>query len=561
MRPLLFLTFRCFVNGLRRGLTSPKRLVTTAVILLYYFYWFVRPLMMSSTAFHQSGWTLPVEVNLPPLASIDACVFAAFAGLSLILSLGLFGYRSSFKPADVDVLFPTPISPRTVLTFRIVRDYLGTLLIPLFLIILTWRPFDLQAIFSNVPHPHSSGYVFRALFLGFTLVTTAWVGMGYALSLYVNRNDRRSEARKKIIGWFVALPPLIVLGYAVRAAAGFRAWSDFVHFAQQDWLRIFFFTATPASRIVMGPLEGNAAEMIVGAGTLILISAASLYLAIGQAEWMYDQAAVRGFGAESMRQLQRKGDMMGLMAEAARLGKIKVRKPGWFQSLRPRGLLGLIWKDVLIQWRSIRGIILIFVAAGMTFVVLPSLAGHGDRSVAIMGIMVIVAEAFVAFMVATMTSQTGFTELLRRVDLQKPLPFGPQVIVMSEVLAKALPAVVIPLICGLVSLALLPGTWLDVIAGALFFPSFAWVICSLVCVIVLLFPEIDDVSQRGFRGLMMLFGMVLVGTPGVLTFIAIGAFTKTAIIGALPAAIVNCVVGFGLTALAGSLYASFNPSE
>src|SRR5690348_15236021 len=139
MRPLFFLTFRSLINGLKRSVTSPKRLITTAAILMYYFWWFVRPLMGSSVGFRGTG----VVYDFPALDLLDAIVFCGFAGLSLVLALGLFGYRSAFKPADVDVLFPTPVSPRTVLVFRIVRDYLGTLLIPLFLIAITWKPLQI----------------------------------------------------------------------------------------------------------------------------------------------------------------------------------------------------------------------------------------------------------------------------------------------------------------------------------------------------------------------------------------------------------------------------------
>jgi hypothetical protein len=94
-----------------------------------------------------------------------------------------------------------------------------------------------------------------------------------------------------------------------------------------------------------------------------------------------------------------------------------------------------------------------------------------------------------------------------------------------------------------------------------FFPSLAALICALVCVIVLLFPEIEDVSQRGFRGLMMMFGLLIAGAPGVIAFVALGAVTKNTIIGALPGAGINYAVTLGLTAVGGALYAAFNPSE
>lgn len=560
LRPLLFLTYKSLINGLKRSVTSPKRLVTTLAIILYYFWWFIRPLMTSRASF--GGVEGVGKYPFPPLQILDAFVFAAFAGLSLILTFGLFGYRSAFKPADVDVLFPTPVSPRVVLLFRIVRDYFGTLLIPIFLTLLAWKPLQIESLFHDVPHPQSAGYAFRALGLGFVLVTATWVAMGYALSLYVNRNDARSELRKRLVGWGIALLCLTVVVITIRAAIGFESMGDFVNFTQQPWLRVFFFTATPAAKIVMGPLDGNAGEVVLGVSSLVAISSLCLYMALRQAAWMYDQAAVRGFGAESMRQLQRKGDYMGLMAESARRGKIKARKPGWFQSLRWKGFWALVWKDALIQWRSVRGMILIFILMGLVMVVVPRASGSGSgRHEEAVGYLVLTMMGFVSFMVATLTSQSGFTELLRRVDLQKPLPFGPQTIVMSEVLSKALPAILVPLFCAIVGLALYPAAWREVVAGAIFFPALGTVIAALVCCIVLLFPEIDDVSQRGFRGLVMLLGLLMAGAPGVGLFILITVLTKSTIIGSIPGAVLSLLVAAGLTAIGGSLYASFNPTE
>jgi len=208
----------------------------------------------------------------------------------------------------------------------------------------------------------------------------------------------------------------------------------------------------------------------------------------------------------------------------------------------------------------VRAMVVLFLLTGLTFIVMPYVAGVGEHEESV-GYIVLAMEGFVAFMVATMTAQTGFTELLKRVDLQKPLPFKPQTIVMSEVLAKALPAIVIPVVCSLVGLVLFPAGWREVLAGAIFFPSFGAIICALVCVIVLLFPEIDDVSQRSFRGLMVLIGILVVGAPGVATFVIVAIITKSAIWSSIPAACIDVVVAFGLTAMGGRLYADFNPSE
>ncbi|HTQ09103.1 MAG TPA: putative ABC exporter domain-containing protein, partial [Fimbriimonadaceae bacterium] len=492
MRPLLFLTFHSLWNNLKRGLTSPKRLVTTSLVVAYYFWIFMRPLVGASV---RIGGPIPGQgvTQFPPVRTIGAFVFIGFAVYSLFMTLGMFGIRSAFKAADVDVLFPTPVSPRLVLIFRIARDYLATLLVPLFLMLVVWRPIDFHYVFSKVPHPESAGYVVLALSASFILLTAAWVAMSFAVTLYVNRNDRFSDTRKRIVGWGIAAPSLGVVAYAVLEAFKFGSLGDFVRFAQQPWLHVFFFTATPASMMVMGPLEGSSGAVLVGAGALVLLAGAAVYLALAQSQWMYDQAAVRGYGAESMRQLQHKGDFMGIVAESARRGKSKARRPGWFQSLRLHGYAGLIWKDVLIQWRSVRGMVTLFLLMGVLFILMPFMAGLRDSD-GFVGYIVLAMEGFVAFIVAIMTAQSGFTELLKRVDLQKPLPFGPQGIVTSEIVAKALPASIIALLSSLLALALFPATWPAVLAGAIFFPSFVSVICAVVCVIVLLFPEIDDVS-------------------------------------------------------------------
>ena len=201
-------------------------MITTAVIVLYYFWWFVRPLLATGAGGYGGPSLGDHRQSFPALEGLDAIVFSIFSALSLVLALSLFGYRSSFKPADVDVLFPTPVSPKTVLIFRMVRDYLGTLLVPMFLILVSWRPLDVQRFFKEVPHPQSAGYALRALSLGFILVVTAWVGMGYALSLYVNRNDKGSELRKKVLGCLWSRSPSAALWGFIPSAISSHTHSN-----------------------------------------------------------------------------------------------------------------------------------------------------------------------------------------------------------------------------------------------------------------------------------------------------------------------------------------------
>src|SRR5438045_3141730 len=99
MRPLVFLTYRSFLNGIKRALTSGKRLIGLLFFISYYVWLVFRPLG-GSREFESTP--MPMHLTVPPLSSLDAVVFAGFAFMSFILVMNVMGYRGGFKPADVD---------------------------------------------------------------------------------------------------------------------------------------------------------------------------------------------------------------------------------------------------------------------------------------------------------------------------------------------------------------------------------------------------------------------------------------------------------------------------
>src|SRR5580765_6103787 len=130
MNALIYLTKRTFVNRIKRSFSSPKRLVSLIALSAYWFFLVMRP-MGGPLGSHRRGIPGGPIFDLPPMAVLQAFIFAGFAFLTLILGLSTSVQRLSFKPADVDVLFPTPLDPKRVLVFRFIRDYLLSLLIPL----------------------------------------------------------------------------------------------------------------------------------------------------------------------------------------------------------------------------------------------------------------------------------------------------------------------------------------------------------------------------------------------------------------------------------------------
>lgn len=559
VRSLTFLLVRSVFNGVKRAVTSPKRLIALVAFGLYYLQVFLRPL-----GSHSRG-SFPVSVarfELPAVPIIEASVFGIIGLMSMMLMASVLSYRGGFKAADVDVLFATPVSPRVVLLFRIARDTLATLLLPLFVALMGYRSAapTLKALFQN--YPKEGGDIVRALMLGYLLVSLVWVCVGYAASLFVNRSDFQSDRNRKLINGAIAVLIFSVLGYVAVRLRMEMSVATLIDVAHSGFVRIALAPVTLATWAVMGAYQGNLAMSLAGYLGLFLLIGTALSVALTQVGWMYDQAAARGFSSgPSLRELQRKGDLIGMQAERARQGKLKHgRLARAFARLTVRGPAALLWKEAILQARGSLSSLMflgsIFVAS---MVVMMWTTG---RSPIASGWILLGSQGMMVYMLAMASAQTGFIELLRRVDLQKPLPFTPAITVFWEVLSKAIAPSILGLISALVGIAFAPRAWNFALAGVMLTPSLALVLSAVVLLVVVLFPDIEDPTQRMFRGLMVLLGIVLAILPGGLVLLGgILAFDLSPLLVALPVIAINVGLGFLLSSMAGSLYAGFNPSE
>lgn len=565
MRPLLFLTVRCLVNGIKRALGSPRRLLSILFGLLYYVFVFLRPY---GTGFSGRSSNLPpidFGFDLPPLNVLHAFAFGGFALLTVMLALTTASIqRLAFRPADVDVLFATPLNPRLILIFRLIRDYMLALMFPLLFIIIGWRPTaaGFTSLIRNLPDPHSAAYVFRSMSLAYFLMTLCWVAIGYALSLFVNRNDLISDRNKQVITYGGAVGILGIAGYIAWQISLNPGLEGFVHLANDPILHVIFFTATAASTMVMAPLQGNWAPFFLSMFGLLALTAGAISVAMTQVDYMYDQAAARGFDSLKLRRMQQKGDLMAVAEERARSGKMKVRSLGWMMRVRLKGPFAILWREVIMQGRANPVMILVFAGIGVLFGVMPLLSGETD--VAASGSIFLGMQAMSVFMGSIVIAQSGFIEVLRRVDFEKPLPFTPSMISLFEVTAKALPATFSVYLASAICLAARPAMWAYCLASAIGLPLVAILFCSVVFLITVLFPDIDDPTQRSFRGGMIMLGLAIVLLPVMI--VALGLMfllpgPPGVLLGATLAAATALGLSFLVSLLSGNLYAQFNPSE
>jgi hypothetical protein len=129
------------------------------------------------------------------------------------------------------------------------------------------------------------------------------------------------------------------------------------------------------------------------------------------------------------------------------------------------------------------------------------------------------------------------------------------------VIGKSLPTVAVCFVLGLASIILKPALAVAALACTLGAICMGILLSSLFCLLIILFPDVDDPTQKGFRALMGMLGFLISLAPGVGVFIGVYALTKSTAAAAATSALLNFGIAALLSTIAGHLYRDFNPSE
>lgn len=558
MNALLFLAVRSVVNGVRRALSSPKRLITLVAAVAYYAY-LLRPTRGSES------FDLPedFQMQMPPEAVLHSLAFAGFGFLTLMFLMSLLSHRSGFRPADVDMLFPTPIHPRWVMAFRMAREYLVTLLLPFLIMLLGWRSAagGLAMLEEVVPESGMIQIAGRVGMLSWFLMALFWVAMGQAVSMAASRQDSYGlTARRIALAVIIAVPTLAaaLVWWHLRTGPSLEAAQAVL---ESGAMRTLFFTAAISADTVLAAVSGDMGRVVfLFAGQLALIGGA---LAFANTQWayIYDSAASRA--VDGVRKSMQAGDQTRMRAELVQQGKLKIRtKRTRFHSIRVSGWPALMWKEWFLQVRGNTGQLVFFLIIVLAMTVPTALIPPSRRTGLDISGYFFMAMQFMSLLMVTWTvAQAGVIDLLRHVDMQKPLPFAAATNVFSEVAAKSLFGVLFLWAGGAFFFCLRPANWEFPVASAILAPTVSVLVSACIYLVWLLFPDVDDPAQRGFRQLMILLGLAVAISP-IVGLLVLGRFMKWhMVVAALPGAAL--AVGFTVVACiaAGRLYQAFNPSE
>lgn len=314
-----------------------------------------------------------------------------------------------FAPADVDFLFPAPISPRWLLVWRLMQLWPVTLLSVLFMTL---------AFGLRVARP---GRFYVALVLLQMTALHLQLLISVLLTRLSDRASRRLRGAGRTVASLVIAAALVCLIVAVANAGGLREWV--APAASSPAARILFFPSAAAVDFVYGetPLDTGFAlvRLVLGAaGTLAL-------LLLPEVDYLEDSVTTTARVARALA-ARRRGEIVVGEAGGARTGRSLALPPS---RLLFRGAGVLVWKNLLLLLRSWKAVVP-GVAVGL-LVVLPGLLamrrGDGTAHVAVGSLAL-----------ATIFWSSALSFDLRRefdrLDELRALPLRPGALVFAELL-------------------------------------------------------------------------------------------------------------------------------
>lgn len=556
MRALLYLTLRKVVNSFRRALQSPTRLIGAVMIIAWWF-------MVVVGNFFESPRNrgLPPgmpKFELPGSDVVFAILFAIFGLVFIFRALGMFRPPGTYRSADSDVLFATPVSPRSVMLHRFVIDYLITLLIPLLILVFGGRRSaeGIEFFFRNLPDPAHAPLVGKTIIGAFLLVSLFGVAFSYAIGMFINRDSGLSILARRLAAVAFILAGLGLAAVITLAFNSGQPGKYLIEAAVSTAARAIAYPATAAADFAMMPIYANWTSGLVAGAFLLLGSITLLSVALKQSHHLYDIAARHTAANISRQEVQRSGDVSLAFIHMAREGKLKVRKYGFVSRLRLTGPWAILWRESLLILRTQMALTILFLVIACALPFLSLVDPTGKFIATALPVQAVLVGSF-----AMGFGQTGFLEALRRVDIEKPLPFNPFTICALEIVAHSVVPIIVAWLSAIAIFIASP-TALDIALAAVFaLPGVALVVVAVQFCVLLLFPDMDDPTQRSFRVLVQMLGSILAITPAVITAIPLLILGVWAPVAAVVSLAVNLLVAYVLTRFTEGLYARYNPSE
>ncbi|HET6645309.1 MAG TPA: putative ABC exporter domain-containing protein [Fimbriimonadales bacterium] len=551
MGPLLFLTTHTVANSVKRAVQSPMRILGVLMIVG----WWVMILSNSFRSPHRTLTYTP-SLGVDQLTILHAAIFAGFLVLFFIRLLTGFSVPGRYIAADADVIFATPVDPKKILLHRFIFNYALALILPLFPLLLGGRAGAswLGSLFRNIPNHEAASWLGKTAVVGYLLISLFGAAISFAVGLYINRDTDESRRARKIYGTAVGALALSIAAFCVVAARSPDVLARFANLPNDPLLRACFYPVALAADFATGPVLGGWSVVLVSGSLLLAASGLLVWLALKQSPFLYDMATRGAASSQTAREWRQRRDYAMLAVLAAREGRLKPRRMLFLSRLSPPGAWAIVWRETLLSLRTNMILLLMFALIIFMMTAVFKSTGHIDPT------LVLTLQIFFALSFSMSFAQAGFMDTLRKVDIQKPLPISNAAICGAEILGKAIMPIFLGVAACVVSVAMGLLTWEYLLAAIFAIPVASFAVGSMQFLAMLVFPDLQDPTQMGIRGIMQLLGVAIAIAPGLLTALAVGYFSSI-----LPALLAGSIVEIGvcavLVAVVSPMYSAYSTSD
>ena len=454
-----------------------------------------------------------------------------------------------FKPAEVDFLFPAPVSRRQLLLYRIVSR-LGIA--------------GVSALWTSVfLTPQASHWYAAMLGLFFWMAFMQLTAQASALVLATVGVRMPRWVRKTITIAFLSLVvgALLVAGAVVPRAgqivAAVRAAVDWgptrvATSIARPMVEVFLAEDVVAFTLWMAPAT---AVLVAIAAVMMLLDAAYLEASLGTSAWVQAR----------LRQLRAGGGLPVPRSDGRSTPPRALPMPPRLGGTGP-----MAWRQVVSMGRALRSLVatmVVVVPAALVPLLILAMSTDPRRE-----FVTAFAGGLVPTLMMTQYLAFDFRRDLDRMALLKSLPLSPLAVAAAQLVSPTIvfTALQLLLLVGLASVSFgVPSSLVIAIAALLPFAN--WIVAAVDNTLFLLMPYRlipEDAGSMPFTGQLMVamflkaLALGLIGGTSALTgLLLLKAFGGSPLAGVIGFAVVLVLAAIALTALVGRTFASFDVSR
>ncbi|WP_319586232.1 putative ABC exporter domain-containing protein [uncultured Desulfobulbus sp.] len=484
MITLLYLDLWQLINLIKITLRSPKRLIPIVAVLL----WMALILLPQRLAGNPQ---LPPQMNIAGFIMPQNLWAIIFFLLSALTILNIYKAFSEsvlvFTMPEIDMIFPTPISRRQVMSLKLLKVYAKYAVMTLFFTIMIFPSLRLFGFMQAGMQPAS---IFISIMLFVILTTNISITINL-ISSY--QKESRIQPIAIVRTAIYILIGIVLIGVGIRYTSTHDIVQSVVGILTHPLFTTILTPIKWVADLLVVPFQLWFTTYLVEFILLTLLTIASYLLVLSRDENPYEPSLMVSARFAAMRTAFKAGNMY---AARTALMKERMKNKRVSYGLPPfgGGALAILWKNLNITFRSsfkgwiVSGIIL---AALMMIARNSGIIGKNDITpFAMIGI------AYLLFLGSLMMSHSLRNDM-KQVNILKPMPVSPWKLIAVEPIHGVL---VISIMCAVVIgmiyfiIGLKPGSPLFATLYCLPFAAYSCLSAQVAAVV--LYPNWDDLTQR-----------------------------------------------------------------